>query len=121
MANNVIPGLAVTARPYLSTGWALNRRFGLISGTAAVLVQGGGVDELVAWLEELCFPSAIGTRAGIIDNPAGRPQTQVIDVGRHPMGHEGGIVTQVFYPRVCSPYGAFWEGAKANSFQVTRR
>ena len=46
MANNVIPGLAVTcvahARPCLSTGWALNHRFGLTSGTAAVLAQGGG-------------------------------------------------------------------------------
>ena len=30
------------ARPCLSTGWALNRRFGLTSGTAAVLAQGGG-------------------------------------------------------------------------------
>ena len=30
------------ARPCLSTGWALNHRFGLTSGTAAVLAQGGG-------------------------------------------------------------------------------
>ena len=30
------------ARPCLSTGWALNRRFGLTFGTAAVLAQGGG-------------------------------------------------------------------------------
>ena len=31
------------ARPCLSTGWALNRRFDLTFGTAAVLAQGGGV------------------------------------------------------------------------------
>ena len=31
------------ARPCPSTGWALNRRFGLTSGTVAVLAQGGGV------------------------------------------------------------------------------
>ena len=30
------------AGPCLSTGWTLNRRFGLTSGTAAVLAQGGG-------------------------------------------------------------------------------
>ena len=30
------------AWPCLSTGWALNRHFGLTSGTAAVLAQGGG-------------------------------------------------------------------------------
>ena len=30
------------ARPCLSAGWALNRRFGLTAGTAAVLAQGGG-------------------------------------------------------------------------------
>ena len=30
------------ARPCLSTGWALNRRFDLTFGTAAVLAQGGG-------------------------------------------------------------------------------
>ena len=30
------------AQPCLSTGWALNRRFGLTAGTAAVLAQGGG-------------------------------------------------------------------------------
>ena len=30
------------ARPCLGTGWALNRRFDLTVGTAAVLVQGGG-------------------------------------------------------------------------------
>ena len=30
------------ARPCLSTGWALHHRFGLTSGTAAVLAQGGG-------------------------------------------------------------------------------
>ena len=30
------------ARPCLSTGWALNRLFGLTSGTAAVLAQRGG-------------------------------------------------------------------------------
>ena len=30
------------AQPCLSTGWALNRRFGRTSGTAAVLAQGGG-------------------------------------------------------------------------------
>ena len=30
------------ARPCLSTGWALKRRFGLTSGTAAVLAQRGG-------------------------------------------------------------------------------
>ena len=55
MANNVIPGLAVTchahARPCPSTGWALNRRFGLTSGTAAVLAQGGGgvgVEEIIS-------------------------------------------------------------------------
>ena len=32
----------VHARPCPSTGWALNRRFGLTSGTAAMLAQGGG-------------------------------------------------------------------------------
>ena len=32
----------VHARPCLSTGLALNRRFDLIFGTAAVLAQGGG-------------------------------------------------------------------------------
>ena len=31
------------ARPCLSTGWALNRRFDLTFGTAAVLAQGGGL------------------------------------------------------------------------------
>ena len=31
------------ARPCLGTGWALNRRFDLNFGTAAVLAQGGGV------------------------------------------------------------------------------
>ena len=31
------------ARPCLSTGWALNRRFDETFGTAAVLAQGGGV------------------------------------------------------------------------------
>ena len=30
------------ARPCLSTGWALNRRFALTFETAAVLAQGGG-------------------------------------------------------------------------------
>ena len=30
------------ARPCLSTGWALNRRFDQLFGTAAVLAQGGG-------------------------------------------------------------------------------
>ena len=30
------------ARPCLSTGWALNRRFDQTFGTAAVLAQGGG-------------------------------------------------------------------------------
>ena len=30
------------ARPCLSMGWALNRRFDLTFGTAAVLAQGGG-------------------------------------------------------------------------------
>ena len=30
------------ARPCLSLGWALNRRFDLTFGTAAVLAQGGG-------------------------------------------------------------------------------
>ena len=30
------------ARPCLSTGWALNCRFDLTFGTAAVLAQGGG-------------------------------------------------------------------------------
>ena len=30
------------ARPCLGTGWALNRRFDLTFGTAAVLAQGGG-------------------------------------------------------------------------------
>ena len=33
----------VHARPCLSTGWALNRRFDRTFGTAAVLAQGGGV------------------------------------------------------------------------------
>ena len=33
------------ARPCLSTVWALNRRFDLTFGTAAVLAQGGGVHE----------------------------------------------------------------------------
>ena len=39
------------ARPYLSTGWALKCRFDLTFGTAAVLVQGGGV-----WSEGIKAP-----------------------------------------------------------------
>ena len=35
------------ARPCLSTGWALNRRFDLTLGTAAVLAQGGGGVQLM--------------------------------------------------------------------------
>ena len=35
------------ARPCLSMGWALNRRFDPTFGTAAVLAQGGGVPYLL--------------------------------------------------------------------------
>ena len=31
------------ARPCLSTGWPLNRRFDMNFGTAALLAQGGGI------------------------------------------------------------------------------
>ena len=46
MANHGIPGLAVTCVTRMHSlvearGWALNRRFGLTSGTAAVLAPGG--------------------------------------------------------------------------------
>ena len=34
------------------------------------------------------------------------------------MGQDGGMFTQVLYPRACSPWGAFWEGVKADPFQV---
>ena len=46
------------ARPCLSTGWALNRRFGLTAGTAAVLAQGGG-GYLGRLLAEAAHDSAI--------------------------------------------------------------
>ena len=36
------PHCRAHARPCLSTGWALNRRFDLTFGTATVLAQGGG-------------------------------------------------------------------------------
>ena len=63
------------ARPCLSTGWALDRRFDLTFGTAAVLAQGGGgatrVGAFASWvlggvrgcqavrrLSGICIPSA---------------------------------------------------------------
>ena len=49
------------ARPCLSTGWALNRRFDLTFGTATVLAQGGGG-----------VPPAINSKSpGMNNNPAG--------------------------------------------------
>ena len=57
------------ARPCLSTGWALNRRFGLTSGTAAVLVQGGGgyVSDLTAHSCSLWFLAvAMGMEKGVM-------------------------------------------------------
>ena len=42
-------GCGAHARPCLSTGCALNGRFDLIFGTAAVLAQGGGGGVLHCW------------------------------------------------------------------------
>ena len=56
------------ARPCLSTGWALNRRFGRTSETAAVLAQGGGVhvfaigDPHVFWCMYLRSPEVMGVK-----------------------------------------------------------
>ena len=47
------------ARSCLSTGWALNRRFDLIFGTAAVLAQGGGVRCLQVLEIDLGLPESL--------------------------------------------------------------
>ena len=36
----------------------------------------------------------------------------------HRIGQDGGMFTEVLYPRVCSPKAAFCEGVKANPFPV---
>ena len=53
------------ARPCLSTGWVLNRRFDLTFGTAAVLAQGGG-----------------GGGVGMYVAPSSSTATPVFDRGR---------------------------------------
>ena len=82
-------------------------------GDLAVRPDQAAVDSLVARPEEPLFFSAIWTRVGKINNPAGRPQTRVVVVrkdhlvyfhlGRRRIRQDGGIFTQVLYPRVCSP------------------